>query len=381
LEIISEKEIERKNMKISIITVLNTVNYGSVLQTLATQNFWEKLGYEVEFVDYMRPDQTLGGRISQKLHSRPKGLKKTLKWPVRTMIEIISTTLSYKVFRSFIKENIKLTNRIYTSFGELQQAVPEADVYCTGSDQMWNSIWNQGIEHSFFLEYAPVGKKRIAFSTSIGKTEFEEKEATQIVPLIKKYDLITLREQSAVDLLRKYGISSTCILDPTLLMSKEQWQEYIPAPNKYGKYLLVYQLHNEHDNANFDEAVKEIAASKDLQIIRIAYSYSDRKIGKKIVMPSIVEFLSLIHHAEYIVTDSFHGTAFSINLNRPFSVVYPAHFSTRMDNILELTGLKDRRYQKGSPVEKISEAPDFSEANKELEAMRKSTREIFDKFS
>lgn len=366
-------------MKISIITVLNTVNYGSVLQTLATQNFWEKLGVEVEFVDFMRNDQTLRGRIVQKLTSKPKGYKQMMKWPFRTFIDIISTTLSYRVFRAYIKKNISLSSKTYTSYDDIVADTPRADIYCTGSDQMWNSVWNQGIEHSFFLEYAPKGKRKIAFSTSIGKTSFDENEAETIVPLIKQFDFITLREQSAVELLKSYGVTAECILDPTLLMNKEQWEPYVGKKLIQDQYLLVYQLHNQHDNADFAKAVEKIAQKKHLQIIRIAYSYSDTKSGKKVVMPKIEEFLSLIYYADYIVTDSFHGTAFSINFNKQFSVIYPRQFSTRMDNILKLTELQKCRYVDATSVNEIPTI-DYQAVNDKLECLRKDTQAKFLQF-
>ena len=212
--------------KISIITVLNTVNYGSALQTFATQNFFEKKGFETEFVDYWRKDQTKGARIEAIKKDKKSSLKQWLKKPLRDYLEIKSIKAADLVFRGFIKEKIHLTHRSYSSFEELLKDCPVADVYATGSDQMWNSGWNQGVEKSFFLEYVPEGKKKIAYATSIGKTSFDEKEASEIIPFIKKYDLVTLREQSAVDLLSEYDIESSLVLDPTLMLDKEAWSAY-----------------------------------------------------------------------------------------------------------------------------------------------------------
>lgn len=166
-------------------------------------------------------------------------------------------------------------------------------------------------------------KKRIAFATSIGKTQFEKEEADEIIPLIKKYDLVTLREQSAVDLLKEYDIDGQLVLDPTLTLTKEDWFKILPSNNRTKPYLLVYQLHMSHNNADFTKAVKEIAARKGLEIVRVVYSYSDRKVGERVVLPGVFEFLGLIRGASFIVTDSFHGTAFSINFNKQFAVIYP----------------------------------------------------------
>lgn len=366
--------------KISIITVLNTVNYGSALQTFATQMFFENKGFETEFVDYWRKDQTTEARIERIKKSKKTSLKQWIKKPLRDYLEIKSIKASEPVFRGFIKDKINLTSHTYSSFEDLQADCPVADVYATGSDQMWNSGWNQGIEKSFFLEYVPEGKKKIAYATSIGKTSFDDNEAKEIIPLIKKYDFITLREQSAVDLLGKYDIDSTLVLDPTLMLNKETWSKYLPENKQPKKYLLVYQLHMEHDNANFDEAVKSIAKEKNLEIVRITYSYSDLKIGRKIVLPGIFEFLSLIKNADFIVTDSFHGTAFSINFNKEMAILYPKKFSTRMDNILSLTGLSNRRYTKTDSIEKWNQTIDWAPVNKVLDDKRSSINRVIDEW-
>lgn len=364
-------------MKISVITVLNTVNYGSALQTLATQKFFERLGLEVEFVDYWRKDQTTAARIRRIIFGKKKNLKQWIKKPVRDILEIKAIKDSEKVFRKFILEKVHLTDRTYSTFDELLNECPMADIYATGSDQMWNSGWNQGIEKSFFLEYAPEGKKRIAFATSIGKTKFEEVEANEIIPLIKKYDLITLREQSAVELLDNYEVEGSLVLDPTLTLNKEEWFEIIPEKKREKPYLLVYQLHLTHDDADFTKAIKSIAERKGLEIVRISYSHSDRKIGEKVVLPEVYEFLSLIRGADFVVTDSFHGTAFSINFNKQFAVIYPEHFSTRMENILQLTGLKEQRYRDNDSAEKWDSVISYEEVNSILAERRNKVEDTF----
>lgn len=364
-------------MKISIITVLNTVNYGSALQSVATQKFFKELGLEVEFVDYWRKDQKVSGQIKYIVFDKKKTLKQWIKKPIRDILRIISVYRNNKKFRQFISQNINLTQCRYSSFEELLNNVPEADIYCTGSDQMWNSTWNQGIEKSFFLEYAPSDKKRIAFATSIGKVKIDDAEADIIIPMIKKYDLITMREQTAVELLGKYGVQSVNVLDPTLLFNRNQWDELTADRVVVEPYLLVYQLHQRHADADFTKVVRRISKEKKLNIVRIAYSYADKNIGKKIFNPTVNEFLSLIRNADYIVTDSFHGTAFSINFNKNFSVIYPESYSTRMDSLLKLTGLQSRHVS----AERCEEnGIDYENVNSILEKKRKEIRTLFSEY-
>lgn len=270
---------------------------------------------------------------------------------------------------------VHLTKQKYSDFSELCANIPVADVYATGSDQMWNSGWNQGIERSFFLEYVPDGKKRIAFSTSIGKIKWDQSEADKVVPLLKKYDYITLREQSALELLKQYGIRGRLILDPTLLFDRKQWLEYLPALKCNKPYLLVYQLHQRHAQANFIDAVEKLANQRNLKIKRVTYSYSDRRMGEKIVLPEVFTFLALIRDAEFVVTDSFHGTAFSVNFNKQFAVIYPEHFSTRMDNLLTMTGMENRRYT--SEMSLFDKDIDYEDINRILDKKRKEIKADF----
>lgn len=369
-------------MKISIITVLNTINYGSVLQTFATQKFFEKQGFVVEFVDYWRDDQRVSSKIKKIVLDKKTSVSKWIKKPIRDVLEIASVLIGTRKFRNFLESNIRLTANKYGSYRELCENVPEADIYATGSDQMWNSGWNQGIEKSFFLEYAPENKKRIAFATSIGKTDWEQSEANTVVPLIKKYDYITLREQSAVDLLSQYKIKGHLVLDPTLLFDKEHWSEYLTPTKETEPYLLVYQLHQKHLQADFTEAVKKIAERKNLKIKRVTYSFSDRKVGEKIVLPEIFEFMALIRDASFIVTDSFHGAAFSVNFNKSFAVLYPEQFSTRMDNLLAMTGLMQRRYTTDVQLSYYDEEIDYTDVNKLLcERRRQIENDFVDYFN
>lgn len=356
--------------KISVITVLNTINYGSALQTFATQKYLEDLGLKVEFIDYWRPDQRTKARVCRVLREKKTSIKQWIKKPIRDVLELVSIWKSAKMFRSFLQENIHLTPASYASINDLYVNPPDADIYATGSDQMWNSGWNQGIEKSFFLTFVPEYKKKISFATSIGKTAWDKREAEKVVPLLEKYDYITLREQSAVDLLKQYGIAGTLVLDPTLLLNRSQWNNYLPQKKQQEKYLLVYQLHQTHAQANFTKAVKAFALKKGLMIKRVSYSFSDRLPGKKIVLPEVFTFLQLIRDAEFIVTDSFHGTAFSVNFNKQFAVLYPEHFSTRMDNLLTITGLNSRRYTDSTDPETFDSEIDYTPINQILDERR-----------
>lgn len=334
-------------MKASVITLHTVNNYGSAMQTYATQKVLEKIGCEVEFVDYWRksntPEELAKRMLNSKTMQRLKPIWGMSKVTENLAIRLLKTLYTNKEspMRAFIRKNVTLSPKRYYSFEELKNAPPVADVYITGSDQVWNSIWNDGIDHAFFLDYAPADKPRIAFSASIGRTKLDESEIDETRELLLKYSAISVREQSAVDLLQELGIDAELILDPTLMLGKEEWtriEDTSAVPNK--KYLLLYQL---HDNDQFDQYALKLAQMHNWEIIRIGFGRTDKeRVGHSLFNLSVEQFLGLFSHATCVLTDSFHATAFSLNLGTDFISVLPGRFGTRIESITELTGTGNR---------------------------------------
>lgn len=332
-------------MKIAVITLHNVRNYGSVLQTYATQKILESFGFQVEFIDYLRKGDVAQKRwgdyfSNHSLKGLIKGLYQALYYEPK------QDRKAKKVFDYFLKENIHLSDKKYFSIEELRQDAPKADIYCTGSDQMWNSKWNQGIEKAFFLDFVKSAPK-IAFSTSIGMTEFPEDEEKETVKLIKQYDFLSMREESAVKLLNKFGIESTAVLDPTLMCDGAFWREFCKKESEQyadKKYILVYKLHTDHANyVDFNCYVRQLTQKTGLPVKVLSYGVPVKKIFDEYVfMPTIHEFVALFVNAEHIVTDSFHATSFAINLEKQISVIYPVKFSTRLENILMICDMLNR---------------------------------------
>lgn len=332
-------------MKISVITLQNIRNYGSVLQTFATQKILEKMGYEVEFIDYIRESQTKSYKIKEALKNVPT--KNKFRYIHRKCKDIlVRNKRAEKVFDGFIDANICTTRCRYCCVEQLRKNTPLADIYCTGSDQMWNSGWNGGIEYSYFLDFVDDDKPKFAFSTSIGMTDFPENEVEMTTRLLKRYNFITMREMSGVEILEKYGIKSENVLDPTLMVNGDFWRDFSnEAGKKYSKekYILVYQLNHTHKNVDFESYVKKLSKETGLKIMAVTYGVPRVKVYDEYVhLPTMEEFVALFANAEYVVTDSFHGTSFCINLNKQFTVIYPDKYSTRLQNILKINNLQDR---------------------------------------
>lgn len=361
-------------MKASVITLHTVDNYGSAMQTYATQQVLKECGCDVEFVDYWRKDNLPKGKAEKLLESSTLQRLRPV-WGIngfthRLTVEVLEKLLEKRKspMLVFLEKNVKMTKTRYSSFVELQNNPPSADVYITGSDQVWNSIWNQGIDRAFFLDYAPVGKPRIAFSASIGRESLDPDEMAETKLLLKRYKAISVREQSAVELLHSMGIESTWILDPTLILDAEAWRKLAAAVYIKKPYLLIYQL---NPNPQMDEYAVLLAERKGWEIVRIGFGRSDRKkTGSCKILPSVEEFLGLFCQAVCVLTDSFHATAFSLNLGKEFISVLPDRFGTRIESILKLTETEDRLLKRFDDFEIIERHIDKARVTEILKRKR-----------
>lgn len=365
------------NKKIDIITLHRVGNYGSVLQAYALQEVFEKKGNKVEIIDYYPRRLTILGML-KGLKNKNKKLKESLIWRTICRILILPSYILRKyTFRKFLKKYLKLTPKTYKVEDELYRNVPEADLYCTGSDQVWNVEWNEKIERPFFLDFVPEKKVRFAYAASFGRKELEDWEKEETTNMLKKYRDISMREISGVNILRELGLDGINVLDPTLLLNKEEWMKIASKKYKNKNYILMYNLNR---NKKIDYYVQKLAKEKNLDIYYITYSLHEiYKKGKMKCNVRVEDFLALIANAKYVVTDSFHATAFSINFNTQFMIVFPEKFSTRVESILKTTGLKSRIVNNYKDVSLADKIIDFSESNKRLEEQRKIANEYIDK--
>lgn len=365
-------------MKIDIITMQCIRNYGSVLQTYASQKKFEDAGFEVEIIDYYRKD-SINPKASVEAY-----LADNKKWNSsffrRFIFRLWKTPVhkkQFRVFGEFLNKYVKLTKRKYYSNDELIKYCPEADVYCVGSDQMWNNSYNKGIEEAYYLSFA-AGKLCCAFSTSIGKEKLSQTEMKELKSRLEKFSLISVREKSAQDILSDMGVKSVeHILDPTLMLTCHEWKELVRPTYKDKKYVLIYQLNK---NVKFDAIAEKFAKEKNLELLRINLVPENKKLpGKSIYLPTVEEFVSLFYYAEYIITDSFHGTSFCINFQKNFAVILPEKFSTRIESVLFLLGLEERVINDYSDLINLPDSINYVYANQILSEERKKADRFIDK--
>lgn len=323
-------------MNISLITIHIGNNFGSILQAIASYKVLEGMGHKVTIIDY-RPDRvTLRNYIKGALSSLPKFVWRTLFLPIYLKNKYI--------YSSYLKKFCRLSDPIY-SYHPFSKRCPHADIYVTGSDQVWNSKHNQGFDNRYF--FAGIEGYKIALSASIGRTCLDDKEKDLFYKYLCDYSAISVREDSAVKLLKDIGLNSIQLIDPTLLLNKADWSKYMSIRKIKESYLLLYIPYNISDKQIIIESAKRIAKYKKLKIVTFSWTISNESYADKTIkFANPGDFLSLFFFADYVITNSFHGTAFSINLNKQFWVFQPSAFSTRIISLLNLTGLIDRLHTK-----------------------------------
>lgn len=363
--------------KVEIITIFDNTNFGTYLQALALALTIQKLGFDVEIIDYIRPRQS------------EKALKKFANGFVKKMYYSIVLIPRWRILRnrchSFVRSFVNLSRTQYLSFEELKKNPPLADIYITGSDQVWNSIYNEGIDKSFYLEFAPLGHKRMAYAASIGMPKIPDKEIEETRYLLGKFSFISVREKDACRILSDIGIKDIpVVLDPTLLLNKSDWMN---ISNKYKRiktesFILVYSVEEMAQNELIGYYAKKLSKKYGWRIYEISYNghHSRMKFADKHflqVTPDI--FLQLMLMAEFIIVSSFHGTAFSINFNKQFLTISPNRFNSRVDNILSLCHLRNRLVTSSSFDIDSLYPIDYDEVNKIVGNEKNQSMKILNK--
>lgn len=365
-------------MDIKVITRHSPSNYGSLLQSIATVHVIERLGHQCEIIDYQRKDERgLKGVLTQLNCKGSYGnpLKRLAYIAIRYPIEKYAQVKFDRMRKCYLK----MTKRC--SFHK-DLAKLSADAFMTGSDQVWGPMMNGYYDSAYFLQFVGKGSRKLAYAASFGKTKFDESTVVAYKKMLSEYDKIAVREKSAVSLLEEWGLNNCLgqVLDPTLLLDMSQWTNLLIKKNDFDKYkdlkyILVYQIHNDPKLSGY---AKRLAKHTGMELLRVnPMLHQALRGGKFICSPDLSEFLSLVANASCIVTDSFHGTCFSINFGKQFIEILPNNATgTRNQSILELTGLSDRILCDFNDYSLVDKVIDYGKVNELLEVERRKSLEV-----
>lgn len=362
--------------KIGIITILNVNNYGAELQAFALNHKLGQLGYNSEIINYLyykHPDY-----IWEK-NSRPivkisfinnlKGI--ILRWidKFNTITHPQNSKLRKLRFDEFHKKNTK-TSKPIKSFSALYHSKFDYDTYIVGSDQVWNPNTRTSIE-PYFLAFAPKDKNRISYASSFGVGSLLPEYHPAYKACFEHLSHISCREKAGVEIIKVVtGKQATHVLDPTLLMSKNEWESILTPYQSKEPYILMYILTY---SPYITELAMDIQKKTGYKIIRVCFNSIN--IEKKPDILNIVdagpaEFLGLYANASFVITNSFHGSIFSLIFEKEFLTITPKNKSnnSRQVGLLKMVDLENRIVQEGSTITDINYEPiDYHNINKIIE--------------
>lgn len=375
---------------VGIITIFRVNNYGAELQAFATQRFIQLMGYDSEIINYpyfVNPNHK-ATRKSRAVF--PISLKLRV---IKIFLPLIDFGRGLKQdrivrlnrinnFESFHTQYSKLSDE-YRTIESLYKNHKDYDVYIVGSDQVWNPENNTSLD-PYFLKFAPKGKIRLSYASSFGTTFFPEYTKKYYRNALMDLDAIGVREENAVQTVKDIsGKKAQWVLDPTLMLDAQEWSSVAKKVNGLPeKFILLYEI---TACPYLKVLAEQIAKETQTKIVRINRDASlVEKDGSIINVPEAgpSEFIWLFEHAVFVVTNSFHGTAFSINFNKDFYVVTPArkNNNSRLQSILSLFSLNERLIKENEPLPDSDKwQVDFSHVNAILSEEVKKSQEFVKK--
>lgn len=328
-----------------------TANYGAILQAYALNALVRSLGFDCQTLNYCAPC----------LNKRQK-IRKWIKQP-----EIIIALLWEKIRRRPVKHIYQMKTDVFDRFRDgyiphteecsdqnVHDIVEKYDVLICGSDQIWrpdlvtgefNDIW--------WLKPFSNGVPKMSYAASLGISDLNEKQAAYIRDALKDYQAVSVREETAKTLLEQvYGKKVQAVLDPVFLPGTDAWRRFSSHRGKAGKFIFVYFI---APTCRIYKRIEEFARQQNMEIVYMPYmgykfNWPDFALrGTRIPAATPQEFVGLVEDAEYIFTDSFHATAFSIIFHKNFNT-FITNYGTRLRSLLGMAQLEDRIVKEETPL-------------------------------
>ena len=356
-------------MKIGILTYHRAHNYGALLQAYALQTYLRGLGHNTEMIDYW-PDYH-----AKTYDLLPDFMNSPFKSKIKILIlfllgfnRIISREKSYKQFMSTYL-GLETTAK-YKTPEELSDV--EYDIVVYGSDQIW---WKsslptfKGYDLVYWGNQPSKAKRKITYAPSMGVMNYDKEDLKLLERMMGNFDSISVRENTLKELLEtKMGCNSTLVLDPTFLLDKLQWEKLCdsrPAPiNFKEKYVFFYQLMRNDDASRL---VDKVAKHYNCRVIEIRGRVDSLKFGKRYQQTiDPIGFVQLIRNAHFVISTSFHGTAFSIIFEKQFFATGMGKNSERAKSLLKSIYL-EKRYIEDGCFPSMNEAINYAQINPAIE--------------
>ncbi|MCF8273426.1 MAG: polysaccharide pyruvyl transferase family protein [Flavobacteriaceae bacterium] len=358
-------------MEIKTITCHEVYNHGASLQEHALLKFLDNKGHKTETINY-QPNY-LNNHFNFWRISNPR-YKKNLLFKVIYLI--LKFPSRYKLlkrkraFDEFSKKYIKSTNIIYKTNSDLKNNLPMADSYICGSDQIWNSFFENGKDPAFYLDFVPNDKLKISYAASFAIDKIDDSLKEFVRQKVSRLNYISVRESSGIKILEDLGINRAIqVLDPVFLLESKYW-DTISVKKLENDYIFVYDCDSDPMILTFIEKLKKKSNYKIVTVnknIKYADKYYD------LCGPDV--FLSLIKNADFVVSNSFHAVAFSIIFKKQFTVFNRFEkINTRMKDIVNLLEISEVLIENKNQVNNFNYIINYDKMNSPLSALINHSR-------
>ena len=355
-------------MKAGLVTFYHIHHYGALLQAAATERAVESLGGECEIIDYY---------VNQNndLFRKPTGVGSAAA-DVHTALHYKALRDRYQRFERFSKDHLRISGHRFESLEELRSAELPYDLILSGSDQIWNpKIFPDGrFDPVFFGAFST--RRKIAYAPSFGVPHIPEGMEEELRSYLEQFSHISVRERQGREIVKEItGKDVPVVLDPTLLLTAEQWSAMAAPPDRSSGYILCYCISKPGALAPYIQRLAEETGLPVVQLCGIRQKVHPKAACVLDAGPS--EFLGLFQNASYVCTNSFHGTVFSVQFQKPFfTAVAPSELaapeSSRTFSILSRLGLTERIIGTGATAG-LDATIDWADVDRRLRAARQSS--------
>ena len=320
---------------VAIVSFIGVENYGANLQAFALQEKLKQLGFKPIYINYSH-------------QSSLSGIKKIVNVIWSFFRLLLGYAKRYNKTTRFRTDFMYLTKKI-NNLEELNN-LPRFDYYVVGSDQVWLPRILSVSDGFYFLNFAPKGSKKISYASSFGTSKIPKYLDKIYFNYLSEFREISVREKQGASYLEGLGIKSSVVLDPTLLLKENEWIKTFDLKSKDKKpYILCYVMTGDHKGAKFisDLCRNIIKTEKSKYKVIVIGDKEYKKLNPKynlITDAGPQDFLNYVFNADYIITNSFHGTCFSLNFQKKFITVLHRNncLNSRITDLLEVTSLSER---------------------------------------
>ncbi|WP_158582902.1 polysaccharide pyruvyl transferase family protein [Lysinibacillus yapensis] len=358
--------------KAGIITFHCADNFGAVLQVYALQQTIKEMEIDVEIIDFKPRAITSSYNHDSniKFNFKKIGVARTIKIVLTKTYNYSKIKKRLESYDTFRRNYLKVSDKKYYSNEELLNDPPNYDFFITGSDQVWNPKFKKDIGNSYFLDFVKGNARKISYSASIAE-KVDKHLIKDYKTYINNFDYLSIREKSSLDFLKSLTNKDVAVtLDPTLLLVKEKWDRIVENPMRGKKYILVYDL---QQNKELIKLANKLSEEMGVSIISFSTNkdYNNRIDSFQNKRPD--EFLGLLKNAELVLTNSFHGTVFSVIYKKLFYVMPPKTRQSRLIDFLKDIKLEDRVVNNSIDIKNYKQEIDYNQVNNLLKIKREES--------